>query len=154
MTLERVTKLPWDFSWMAKGTAQFAHRNLLASEQLGVGGSTTVRGYDEREANGDEGYLASTEIRTPPVSLGVAVGLDKAIDQLQFLAFFDYGVAENRILLPGEDPHVQLASVGPGLRYAISPWLSVRFDYGWQLYDTALNPRYNSRGHLGVIIAY
>lgn len=154
LSLERVTKLPWDFSWMAKGSIQIAHRNLLASEQLGVGGSTTVRGYDEREANGDEGYLVSTEIRTPPVSLGVPLGLEKAVDQLQFLGFFDYGVAENRILLPGEDPHVQLASVGPGVRYAISPWLSVRFDYGWQLYHTGLNTRYNSRGHLGVIIAY
>ena len=154
LSLERVTKLPWDFTWMVKGTLQLAHGNLLASEQLGVGGSTTVRGYDEREANGDQGYLASTEIRTPPVSLGVPLGLEKAIDQLQFLGFFDFGVAENRILLPGEDPHVQLASVGPGMRYAISPFLSVRFDYGWQLYDTGLNPRYNSRGHLGVIIAY
>ncbi|NUN93766.1 MAG: ShlB/FhaC/HecB family hemolysin secretion/activation protein [Verrucomicrobiae bacterium] len=152
--IERVTRLPWDFSWMAKGSLQVAHRNLLASEQIGVGGSGSVRGYDEREANGDEGYLVSTEIRTPPVSLGALVGLEKAVDQLQFLGFFDYGVAENRILLPGEDPHVQLAGTGPGLRYTISPWLSVRFDYGWQLYDTGLNPRYNSRGHLGVIIAY
>ncbi|MCC7518773.1 MAG: ShlB/FhaC/HecB family hemolysin secretion/activation protein [Verrucomicrobiae bacterium] len=153
-SLERVTQLPWDFSWMAKGAFQVAHGNLLASEQFGVGGFSSVRGYDEREANGDEGYLVSTEIRTPPVSLGAGVGLDSAVDQLQFLGFFDYGAAENRRLLPGEDPHVQLASAGPGVRYAIAPWLSVRFDYGWQLYDTGLNPRYNSRGHLGVVIAY
>lgn len=152
--LHRVTKLPWDFSWMIRGLYQLSEANLLGSEQLGLGGASTVRGYEEREANGDSGYLVSTEIRTPPVSLGSLVGLEKASDQLQFLGFWDYGAAENYALLPREDPSVLLSSVGPGLRYTINPWLSVRFDYGWQLYDTALSTRFNSRGHLGIVLAY
>ncbi len=151
---ERVTRLPGDFSWLVRGVYQLSEANLLGSEQLGLGGANTVRGYEEREANGDSGYLVSMEIRTPPVSLGTTVGIPNAVDQLQLLGFWDYGVAENYALLPGEDPHVQLSSVGPGLRYSINPWFSVRFDYGWQLYDTALSTRFNSRGHLGVMFSY
>ncbi len=154
LSVERATKLPWDFTWTVKGSYQFADGNLLGSEQLGLGGYSSVRGYDEREANGDEGYLISTEIRTPPVSLGALVGIEGARDQLQFLGFYDYGSTYNRILLPGEDPHIQLAGAGPGLRYSISPWFTLRFDYGWQLYDTGLNTRYNSRAHIGIVLAY
>ncbi|MDD2707668.1 MAG: ShlB/FhaC/HecB family hemolysin secretion/activation protein [Verrucomicrobiae bacterium] len=152
--VQRVTKLPADFTWILKGTGQFTDCNLLSSEQLGFGGYSSIRGYDEREVNGDEGYIINTEIRTPSVSLGQVFGLEKAVDQLQFLGFFDYGCAMNHELLPGEDPHIQLAGAGPGLRYTISPYCTVRFDYGWQLYDTTYNQRYNSRGHLGVVFSY
>jgi hemolysin activation/secretion protein len=154
LEINRLTRLPYDFTWSARGLCQFANGNLLGSEQLGLGGYSTVRGYDEREANGDEGYLFSTEIRTPPVSLLELFSIQKIKDQLQFLGFFDYGQTKNRILLNGEDPHLLLASVGPGLRYLINPYLTIRFDYGWQLYDTGLNQRENSRGHLGILVSY
>lgn len=158
LNAQRSTRLPGDFSWLIRGTLQFANHNLLGSEQLGLGGYSTVRGYDEREANGDEGYFLSTEIRTPPFEVLSYFGIDKLgikiKDQLQVLAFFDCGTTKNNDLLTGEDPHVQLASVGPGVRYSITPYLSARFDYGWQLYDTGLNTRSNERGHLGIILSY
>lgn len=154
LSLDRVTRLPWDFTWTLKGAWQIADGNLLGSEQMGLGGYSTVRGYDEREANGDEGYLLNTEIRTPAVSLGRALGIQKAADQLQFLWFFDYGGVQNSRLLRGEDPHLQLAGIGPGVRYSITPWLSARFDYGFQLYDTGNNTRNNSRAHMGVVVSY
>ncbi len=157
--LERVTSLPYHFNLVTRGTVQQADVNLLTSEQLGLGGYDTVRGYDEREANGDEGYLVKMELRAPPFSFGQATEwgwFKKATDQLQFLAFWDYGMVENRHLFDGEDPHVQLASVGPGLRYSISPYLTVRFDYGFQLYETGIsrNRRDNSRAHLGIVFSY
>lgn len=153
-SLEHLTRLPWDFTWTIKAGYQVADGNLLGSEQMGLGGYSTIRGYDEREANGDGGYLVSTEIRTPPISLAPLVNSSFVKDQFQFLGFFDYGTTENHTLLLGEDPHIQLASIGPGIRYSISPYLSLRFDYGWQLYNTGLNSRNNSRGHLGIVLAY
>ncbi|MBI4026248.1 MAG: hypothetical protein HY360_14775 [Verrucomicrobia bacterium] len=68
--------------------------------------------------------------------------------------FWDYGSAENFRLLTGEDPHVPLSSVGPGMRYSITPYLSVRADYGFQLYDTGANMRSNSRWHIGAVLSY
>ncbi|MEM6602136.1 MAG: hypothetical protein AAF649_12180, partial [Verrucomicrobiota bacterium] len=48
---------------------------------------------------------------------------------------------------------VYMSSVGPGLRYTVNNWLSVRADYAFQLIDTG-NARYASRWHLGVIVSY
>ncbi len=153
--LERVTKLPWDCAWLIKATHQFSPSGtLLGSEQFGIGGYNTVRGYDEREANGDEGYLFSTEIRSPPISPGSLLGFKNANDQFQILGFWDYGVTENRILLQGEDPSVILSGIGPGIRYSITPYLSLRADYGYQLKDSGNNLRHNSRWHVGIVLSY
>ena len=91
LTLNRVTRLPLDFTWTVRGLLQESDANLLPSEQFGLGGYDTVRGYDEREVNGDNGFLLSTEVATPPVSLLKILGIQSVKDQLQFLGFVDYG---------------------------------------------------------------
>jgi len=154
LALSRVTRLPFNFSWTVRGEVQRANANLLPSEQLGLGGYATVRGYDEREANGDNGFLISTEVATPPVSLGDLFGL-KLKDQLQFLGFVDYGGTSLHQLTPADvNPNTNLLGVGPGLRYTITPYLSIRFDYGFQMIDTGFDNRHNSRAHLGVLVSY
>lgn len=151
--LERATRLPGDFTWLIRGQAQIADDNLLTSEQLGLGGFDTIRGYTEREANGDEGFWLSTELRTPPLQPARLLGLE-AQDSLQLLTFFDYGMVSPHDALAGEDEHVILASAGVGLRYAISHILSLRYDYGWQLRDSGLSPEgRNGQHHLGVVVS-
>ncbi len=54
-SLERTTRLPGDFTWMVRGVYQDSSTDLLGGEQFGLGGNDTVRGYLEREANGDTG---------------------------------------------------------------------------------------------------
>jgi hemolysin activation/secretion protein len=152
---ERATRLPYDFSWVLRGMAQIADANLLPSEQLGMGGYATVRGYDEREASGDQGFFMSNEIRTPAISVLRYISSKLNVDDhLQFLGFWDYGQVSNLHLQVGEDPHVLLNSVGAGLRFSISRHFSLRYDYGWQLVDTGLHSPYNSRSHLGVVATY
>lgn len=155
LTIERATRLPWDFSWIIKGGAQAASGNLIPSEQLGVGGYNTVRGYDEREANGDRGFVVSTELRTPAMTVLGRFPKWKVDDQLQFLAFMDYGITSDNIdpSLGTSETTSHLHSVGGGLRYTISRYLSVRFDYAWQLHDSG-SPApsdYSSRAHIGVV---
>jgi hemolysin activation/secretion protein len=154
ISLERRTRLPAGLSCIMRGTYQWADNNLLGSEQLGLGGYSTVRGYDEREANGDEGYLTSIELRSPSINPGALIGSKAWNDHAQALVFWDYGCVSNHSLLGGEDPNVLMSSVGPGLRYEITPYLSARFDYGFQLYRTDIAHRGTSRAHLGVVIAY
>jgi len=154
-SLQRLTRLPWDFTWSMRALYQLADSNLLPSEELGLGGYQTVRGYDEREANGDEGFLFSNELATPPVSVGQFFGLKEATDQLQFLAFVDYGGTSLHNATPADvNPNTNLLGIGPGVRYNISPYLAVRFDYGFQLIDTGFDTRHNSRGHVGVVLSY
>jgi hemolysin activation/secretion protein len=154
-SLERVTRLPYDFSWIVKATQQWSptDTSLLGSEQLGFGGFNTVRGFDERDANGDQGYMFSTEIRTPSRSIA-GYWMENARDMVQLLGFWDYGVAQNNNLLPGEDPNVVLMSAGPGIRVSWNPYFSMRADYGFQLKDDSNNARFSSRLHLGVLLSY
>lgn len=155
LTLNRVTRLPFDFTWSVRGEVQESSANLLPSEQLGLGGYMTVRGYDEREVNGDNGFLVSTEVATPPVSIFQFFGVPKIKDQLQFLGFVDYGGTSLHQVTPADvNPNTNLLGVGPGFRYVINPYVSVRFDYGFQLIDTGFDARHNSRAHFGILVSY
>jgi len=154
LTLERLTRLPGDWSLILRGTLQFSDANLAPSEQLGFGGYDTVRGYDEREVNGDEGYIFTTELRTPSISFGEIIGHPEFRDQLQLLGFWDYGAGYNHTLLPGEVSETPLSSIGAGLRYTINTYVSVRFDYGFQLLRTGFDNDHGSRSDLGVVVSY
>jgi hemolysin activation/secretion protein len=155
LTVERVTRLPWNMSWIVRGGGQLANGNLIPSEQLGVGGYNTVRGYDEREANGDQGFVVSTEFRSPAFTVLGRNSKWKVQDQLQFLAFMDYGQTRNVNPDPAEVTE-KLWSVGGGLRYTISRYLTFRFDYGVQLRDSnaPVPSDYGSRAHIGVIASF
>lgn len=157
-TLERLTRLPADFSLIASVTGQVSSDNLLVSEQLGAGGYATVRGYDERVANAEQGVMSRVELRTPALSLREMFNISMPSDQLQVLAFWDYAALYRRDtaaldpLMPGS---YSLSSVGVGLRYSIATNLSLRFDYGWQLLDDSdVGGEGNSRGHVGVVLSY
>ena len=152
--LQRLTKLPWDWSLSLRGVLQTSNSNLVASEQLGLGGYDTVRGYDEREVNTDDGFIFSTELRSPPISFGDLIGYAPLKDQLQFLGFWDYGDGNNHSQLPGETSEIPLSSLGVGLRYAINTYLSVRYDYAFQLLRTGFDTDHGSRSDLGIVISY
>jgi hemolysin activation/secretion protein len=152
--LDRTTGLPWDFMLVNRCTFQLSDSNLLPSEQLGFGGYDTIRGYDTRVVNADQGYILSTELRTPPVSLLPRLGLKKVQDRFQILGFFDYGSGSDRDLLSGEQPQTVLAGIGPGLRYAVSSHFSLRADYGWQLHNAEVSRQYASRSHIGLVLSY
>jgi hemolysin activation/secretion protein len=110
LNAERITRLPWEFSWILRGQAQTTSDPLMPSEQLGLGGYSTVRGYEERVVNGDKGWLVVNEVRTPGFRIGNLTRQDEGQDYLQLLAFFDYGAVR------GESPHADLYSAGAGLR--------------------------------------
>lgn len=155
LELERSTRLPGGFTSVIKTTTQFASENLLPSEQLGYGGYSSVRGYEEREANVDEGILLTLELRAPSVGLLPLLKIPGAKDEFQMLAFWDYASGGNVDLLPGEPSRVSLSSVGPGFRWAIGERFSMRFDYGFQLRNIGMGLGLgDSRMHLGGTIAY
>ena len=168
--VKRLIVLPWDFQVSYRINFQFADKNLPPTEQYRMGGYNSVRGYEEDEVRGDEGYFFNLELRTPPISLLEYIGPEflgitfEAIDEFQLLGFWDYGVVGSTVPLTpqpaiptnDENPNTELSSVGVGMRYTITDYLSVRADYGWQLINTGLgnNNLSSSRLHLGVIVSY
>jgi hemolysin activation/secretion protein len=154
-TLERLTRMPGDFSLVASVTGQVSDANLLVSEQLGAGGYATVRGYDERVANAEQGVMSRVELRTPAFSLRELFNVPMPADQLQFLGFWDYAALRRHDQVVGLPDSYSLSSIGVGLRYSIATNLSLRFDYGWQMInDSDVVGEGSSRGHVGVVLSY
>jgi hemolysin activation/secretion protein len=154
-TLERITRLPGDFTWDVRAFGQVASARLHPDEEIALGGYDSVRGYDERVIVGDDGWAVMDEIRTPALFPGKMVHVPQAQDGLQFLAFFDYGYErqETTLLADGNNPNLTLYSVGGGLRYTVRKNLSVRFDYGVPLTELSIN-EHRARGHVGVLLSF
>lgn len=128
--IERQQRLPEEWSARFRAQGQISNANLQASEQLGAGGYDSVRGFEQRVIRGDEGYFASAEIYTPPISLGRIMEWENETDELRFLAFYDAAGLTNVNRLPDEPNQQELQSIGLGLRWRYSDWFRLRLDYG------------------------
>jgi len=150
LTLPEMNGVPENFTWYLRGAGQYAEARLLPTEQFGLGGYDTVRGYDERVVDGDEGWLMVNEIRTPRIALGNITGRAGAKDWIQGLVFCDYGQAIVRQPRTGlqESASETLLSVGFGLRYEVADNLRFRLDCGYQLDRTYATTAPNA-GSLG-----
>jgi hemolysin activation/secretion protein len=147
--------LPYKFTVSGNFNGQWSSAPLMPTEQYGIGGYNTVRGYDERSANGDNGYVMSFELRSPPGSIFKIFDDQSVDDSLQFLGFFDYGYVGNiKPLIDEPEAVVYLMSIGPGLRYNIDRFTSVRFDWGFQLHQAPVNSVSWGRAELSVTVAY
>lgn len=157
---ERKFRLPWGITTRHSAIYQWSSGNLLGSEQLGLGGRDSVPGYEEREVNGDEGYLFQNEIWSPVGSAadlltdGGVSGLKRVKDRLQGLIFWNYGAVRDRVLLPSSDREQILSSVGLGIRYTLNTYVSFRADYGVQLTDSGQQNRESSRVHMSLTVSY
>ena len=151
----RTFLLPYNFTFSGNFNGQISSSPLMPSEQYGIGGYNTVRGYDERSANGDQGYIINAEFRTPPGSIFKIFGDQTVDDSLQFLAFFDYGYVEDiRPVAGTPEQTVFLMSFGPGIRYNIDRFVTVRFDWGFQLHQAPIGSVTGSRAELSATVAY
>jgi len=142
----RLERLPHDFTASLAVSGQWSSARLLATEQFGLGGEDSVRGYDDRIVNGDDGLSAQLELRTPARHL-----LGRIRDQSQALVFVDAGRDWQRAPEPGETENT-LVSAGPGLRLQIGPHGTVKADYGWQL-DRLAGTR-SGRVHLSAVLSF
>ena len=150
----RVTRLPFDATSILKAQVQLANSNLLSSEQLGAGGVESVRGYDERTANGSDGLLLSSEFRSPPTGVidplfGTSTG-----DQLQFDAFWDFGHVREHKDAPSTPNSQTLQSAGAGLHYTLDRFVDLRFEYAWQLRKPPGVKKLGSEPYLSLVIGY
>ncbi|BAZ50058.1 surface antigen variable number [Nostoc sp. NIES-4103] len=96
---------------LIRGDVQLASTTLLASEQFGLGGTNSVRGYRQDLLLTDNGALASAELRLPILRVSEWNGV------LQVSPFVDVGTAWNNSSSRDENDTNTLASVGLGLRW-------------------------------------
>ena len=157
-TLERLFKLPANWSFSTRANGQVANGPLTPTEAFYLGGWDSVRGYEQGDTHGDEGCTVTLELRTVPFGAIRWLGWKSAPDQLQFLAFLDYGAVRTLEPLAGDAETSERAGAGIGVRYVIDRWLSLRCDYAWQLLDpgspATVSSTYTGRLHMGLTISY
>jgi hemolysin activation/secretion protein len=145
-SVSRLQRLPGGFTAVFSGLGQWSSARLLATEQFGLGGEDSVRGYDDRLFNGDDGISGQLELRTPSRHL-----LGRVPDQSQALLFLDAGRDWQNDLRPNET-EATLLSAGPGLRLQVSSHGTIKADYGWQLErQPGTRP---GRVHLSAILSF
>lgn len=104
--------------WGVRGQFQYSADALIAGEQFGLGGATSVRGMAERPIAGDSGALLSAEITSREFSPGLRV-----------LGFVDAGWLSNNNPTANKPQSDSVSSAGLGLRY-VQPVFSITADYG------------------------
>ncbi len=114
---------------------------LISGEQFGVGGSRSVRGFEERTILGDSGYQINLEAWMP------------ALTRYQIRPLFFYDMAsitreyDQSGLLPDSE---DLASIGAGMRWSHNTELSVSADLGYVLQEAGNVEKGDVRLHIDV----
>ena len=139
-------------SWMLHGglTGQSSSDLLISGEQFGVGGSRSLRGFEERSVAGDQGYQVSLELWTP------------AYAGIRYLVFVDQASVElhenpgNSALFPAVS--YDLSSVGAGLRWSWKQQLSISLDVGVITKgggpDATINQDDDAKAHFSLIYRF
>ncbi len=120
-------------------SAQLADSHLVSGEQISAGGLDSVRGFLQSTAVGDNGAIASMELRLP----SVADTLGNAVDLLQPFLFVD--AAHTHTLRASADQRADtwLTGVGAGLEIGLLKTLTGQIAVGFPIKrppDTAPDP--------------
>ena len=110
MEATRLQRLVGPFTALVGVNGQYALDALLASEEVGFGGSSYGRGYDSSEVSGDSGIAGKVE-----VAFNNAVE-KPFLNNYQVYSFYDVGAVWNRDEPATADERQSGASVGVGTR--------------------------------------
>jgi hemolysin activation/secretion protein len=130
--------LPGDWVTTLRADGQWASEPLISTEQFGIGGVNSVRGYHEGEVFGDTGWHVSLEQQTPPHVVGTVYGNQPLT--LRGSVYMDWATAY-RIDPPAGIPGaVELWGAGFGFAASVGPHWQSRFLFSLPLIGTSLTP--------------
>lgn len=156
--IQRVTSIGGGWQHVFRFTGQTASTGLQGSEQMSIGGTDTVRGYQERIYSGDVGFYANNEIQTPLINaraphLPGFLTRDGTI-QARGLAFVDCGDVKYLHRQASDIALDPMLSAGLGMRFAFSKYISGSFDYGWRIRKIRAPEPGAGRGHIRISVTY
>ncbi|WP_407050867.1 ShlB/FhaC/HecB family hemolysin secretion/activation protein [Methyloraptor flagellatus] len=137
--INRVTRLPAGWNWVASIAGTAAGEPLPDTEQLGLGGLYATRGYTIDDASVDTGIVWRNELRTPTFSVLSAFGGAAITDRASPFAFLDFGWGRTfgyqGIAGPVPRKDYSLAGAGLGLDYTIEGGFTASVVGGFALSD-------------------
>jgi hemolysin activation/secretion protein len=131
LALARQQTIAGPLSLYGAARGQVAFDNLDSSEKMELGGAYGVRAYPEGEAFGDQGYIATGEVR---LMLDSVTG--SLPGRLQIFGLIDYGKVDyaHEPWLPGPNS-TSLSAYGGGLAWFAPDNLVLRGTYATRLGD-------------------
>ena len=152
--LSHAEVLPGDLQLRASVAGQWTPQALIAQEQFGLAGSTSVRGFQEREFARDRGLYANLELYGPDWGDKVMAG-----SNLRLLVFLDMARGY-QFRLPGDaDQRLAITSVGLGVRFNLGKNLTLRADYARVTDARVMNAtssqvKGDARGHFSLGLSF
>lgn len=130
-------KLFAGFATALQLTTQLSTSKLLPSEQKGLGGVDTVRGFTSHKVNLDETFIGNFEFQLPAFPV-ISLFTNAPKDEIRFLVFTDAGWGFER----GTSDQVLidnlLMSFGPAVRYKMDPYISLKADWGVKVHQNGV----------------
>jgi hemolysin activation/secretion protein len=145
-----IKSLVSDFQVRIAGSAQYSGDALLLVEQFGLAGAAAVRGFAEREASRDKGYVLNLEAYSP--NLAPRLGLENI--SLRGLVFYDQAAGRNNLLSGEVQQNVRLASWGIGARFAMGRTLNIKLDAAQVIDGDVVREKRDTWGHLSLYYAF
>ena len=111
-SVQRLQRVTSKVNLLVAAEGQLSNGALLSSEEFGVGGAYSARGYDPSEIVGDEGFSTTVEVQwNDPINWNY-------VDSYQLFSFYDFGKVYNDDSTTSDDDD-SIASVGVGARASI-----------------------------------
>ena len=105
LRVERLQRVTSNVNVLLSGRGQISNNPLLSSEEFGLGGYSTVRGYDPSEVVGDDGIAGNVEVQ-----------VNNAVKNVQLFGFVDAGTVWDQDATTSAGKRTSLVSTGLGLR--------------------------------------
>ncbi len=166
VSLQRWQRLNKGWDFFSRFTGQMATANLISDEQLTIGGTGTIRGFNPNVMSGEQGYVLNNDLQTPKRDVKVEF-LPKNAQTLSFRGnlFYDIGEVFYKTHFPtvdrtgrqvgwDDDPLRPLAGAGIGLRANIGSYLNLSVDYGWAVTHPKPPIDTHGMGHIKVVLAF
>ena len=141
---------PADIQLRLLFNGQYTNDPLIPGEQFGLGGASSVRGFQEREVSDDRGNSGTIELYSPDICK--LMNISKAM--FRMLVFYDVGEVSRVSPLPSEESYTAIASVGPGARLELGSNFSLATDYGYGINVDGTRAVRHSRWHLMAIYSF
>lgn len=117
-----------DWSWSSTAHGQWSTDSLYSTEQIAIGGQSSVRGYKDQVLQGNRGAYWRNELS---VALPTGVeDIDQTFGVLRPFVGYDIGVIAN--FHPETAQPGKLSGWGAGARL-VGPWWRGEFSYNWAL---------------------
>jgi hemolysin activation/secretion protein len=113
--LDHTHDLPFGLATDIRLSGQISNQALVSGEQFSAGGLSSVRGYRQSSAVGDNGVFGSVELRSPLIAFAPR----RLIDDWRLFAFADAGDAWLIDPLTDQKAAFPLYSVGAGTRFTL-----------------------------------